>query len=181
MTTVYLRQAGLDAKSLVLYDPTSLGGSVNGWAYPEGIDLTLGLGTLSLTAAANITPTGIDLSLLSGTSVGSGNANISISGISLTLETGPDSKIFGDANTTLVGTPIKLDQGTINWKADANITTIGESITLDTGAAVGAGGANATITGLSLSLRQAYLGTLPEAEFVFIQPSFFGQSFLVED
>ena len=79
--------------------------------------VTLGTGTLTITAAANHTLTGSAVSLGLGTIVVTADANVSPTGNSLTLATG-NVTITGEANVTLDANTLSLDTvepGVITW------------------------------------------------------------------
>ena len=79
--------------------------------------VTLGTGTLTITAEANHTLTGSAVSLGLGTFVVTADANVSPTGNSLTLATG-NVTITADANLTLDGNALSLDTvepGVITW------------------------------------------------------------------
>ena len=79
--------------------------------------VTLGTGTLTITADANHTLTGSAVSLGLGTIVVTADANVSPTGNSLTLATG-NVTITGEANVTLDANTLSLDTvepGVITW------------------------------------------------------------------
>ena len=79
--------------------------------------ITLGTGTLTITADANHTLTGSAVSLGLGTIVVTADANVSPTGNSLTLATG-NVTITGEANVTLGANTLSLDTvepGVITW------------------------------------------------------------------
>ena len=79
--------------------------------------LTLGTGTLTITADANHTLTGSAVSLGLGTFVVTADANVSPSGNSLTLATGSVT-VTGAANVLPTGNALSLDTvepGVITW------------------------------------------------------------------
>ena len=80
--------------------------------------VTLGTGTLTITADANHTLTGSAVSLGLGTIVVTADANVSPTGNSLTLATGSGTIITADANVTPDATGLSLDTvepGVITW------------------------------------------------------------------
>ena len=79
--------------------------------------VTLGTGSLTITADANHTLTGSAVSLGLGTIVVTADANVSPTGNSLTLATG-NVTITGEANVTLDANTLSLDTvepGVITW------------------------------------------------------------------
>ena len=79
--------------------------------------VTLGTGTLTITADANHTLTGSAVSLGLGTIVVTADANVSPTGNSLTLATG-NVTITGEANVSPTGNALSLDTvepGVITW------------------------------------------------------------------
>ena len=79
--------------------------------------VTLGTGTLTITADANHTLTGSAVSLGLGTIVVTADANVSPTGNSLTLATG-NVTISGEANVSPTGNALSLDTvepGVITW------------------------------------------------------------------
>ena len=80
--------------------------------------VTLGTGTLTITADANHTLTGSAVSLGLGTIVVTADANVSPAGNSLTLATGSGTIITADANITPDASSLSLDTvepGVITW------------------------------------------------------------------
>ena len=85
----------------------------------SGSPLTLGLGTLSISGEANLSPTGSPLTLATGTAVVSADANISVTGNGLTMATGTVT-VTAAANVSVDGSPLTLDTKdatAITWSA----------------------------------------------------------------
>ena len=73
-----------------------------------GSPLTLGLGTLTISGQANLSPTGSPLTLATGTAVVSADANVSVTGNALTMSTGTVT-ITAAANVDVTGSGLTLD------------------------------------------------------------------------
>ena len=86
---------------------------------PDGSDVVLGLGTLTITADANLSPTGSGVTLGTGTVTVSADANVTAVKNELVISTGTVT-ITADANVTPDATPLTLATGTaqaITWSA----------------------------------------------------------------
>jgi len=84
---------------------------------PDPNQLTLGLGTLSITGAANVSVTANPLTLGIGTITVTADANTSVTGNALTLATG-NVTVSGTALVSPDGSPLTLatnDVGIITW------------------------------------------------------------------
>ena len=84
---------------------------------PDGSDVTLGIGTVTLTADANLSLTGNALTLGTGTVTVSADANVTAVKNELVISTGTVT-ITADANVTPDATPLTLATGTaqaITW------------------------------------------------------------------
>ena len=84
---------------------------------PDPNQLTLGLGTLSITGAANVSVTANPLTLGIGTITVTADANTSVTGNALTLATG-NVTVSGTALVQPNGSPLTLatnDVGIITW------------------------------------------------------------------
>ena len=76
---------------------------------PDGSDVVLGFGTVTITADANVSPTGSQVTLGTGT--------VSVS---------------ADANYTPSGNSVVITSGTVTITADANVTPTGGAFALST-------------------------------------------------
>ena len=86
---------------------------------PDGSDVVLGLGTLTITADANLSPTGSGVTLGTGTVTVTADANVTAVKNSLVISSGTVT-ITADANVTPDATPLTLATGTaqaITWSA----------------------------------------------------------------
>ena len=86
---------------------------------PDGSDVVLGIGTVTLTADANVSPTGSAVTLGTGTVTVTAGAEVSPSGNGLAISTGTVT-ITGDANVSPTASPLTLATGTaqaITWSA----------------------------------------------------------------
>ena len=86
---------------------------------PDGSDAVLGLGTLTITADANLSPTGSGVTLGTGTVTVTADANVTAVKNSLVISSGTVT-ITADANVTPDATPLTLATGTaqaITWSA----------------------------------------------------------------
>ena len=82
-----------------------------------GSQVTLGLGTLTISGAANVSVTGSQVALGLGTIVVTADANVSPTGNALTLATGSVT-VTGAANISPTGNALSLDTvepGVITW------------------------------------------------------------------
>ena len=82
-----------------------------------GSQVTLGLGTLTISGAANVSVTGSQVALGLGTIVVTADANVSPTGNALTLATG-NVTVTGAANISPTGNALSLDTvepGVITW------------------------------------------------------------------
>ena len=85
----------------------------------DGSDVVLGIGTVTLTADANVSPTGSAVTLGTGTVTVTAGAEVSPSGNGLAISTGTVT-ITGDANVSPTASPLTLATGTaqaITWSA----------------------------------------------------------------
>ena len=86
---------------------------------PDGSDVVLGIGTVTLTADANVSPTGSAVTLGTGTVTVTADANVTAVKNSLVISSGTVT-ITADANVTPDATPLTLATGTaqaITWSA----------------------------------------------------------------
>ena len=86
---------------------------------PDGSDVTLGIGTVTLTADANLSLTGNALTLGTGTVTVTAGADVSPSGNGLAISSGTVT-ITGDANVSPTANALTLATGTaqaITWSA----------------------------------------------------------------
>ena len=84
---------------------------------PDPNQVTLGLGTLTISGKANVSLTGSQVSLGLGTIVVTADANVSPTGNALTLATG-NVTVTGAANISPTGNALSLDTvepGVITW------------------------------------------------------------------
>ena len=84
---------------------------------PDPNQVTLGLGTLTISGKANVSVTGSQVSLGLGTIVVTADANVSPTGNALTLATG-NVTITGNAGVSPTGNALSLDTvepGVITW------------------------------------------------------------------
>ena len=79
---------------------------------PTGSQVTLGLGTLTITGDANLSPTGSQVVLGIGTVTVSADANITAVKNELVISSGTVT-ITGSANVTPSATPLTLSTGTV--------------------------------------------------------------------
>jgi hypothetical protein len=79
---------------------------------PTGSQVTLGLGTLTITGDANLSPTGSQVVLGTGTVTVSAGATVSPSGNSLVISSGTVT-ITADANISPTGSALTLATGTV--------------------------------------------------------------------
>ena len=79
---------------------------------PSGSQVTLGIGTVTLTADANLSPTGSQVTLGTGLVTVTAGATVSPSGNSLVISSGTVT-ITGDANVSPTGSALTLATGAI--------------------------------------------------------------------
>ena len=129
--------------------------------------MTLSTGSVTITAAANVSPTVNDPGIITWQPIDIGSVGIiadsvveNLTGNQVTLGTGTLS-ITGTANVgPLTGSQVSLGLGTFVVTADANTSVTGNALTLATGNVTVTGTANVLPTGSSLTVSSGEPGVI---------------------